>query len=116
MLIRIDPRSDFPLYAQIAAQIRRSIAEGKVRVRERLPPARELAASLDVNMHTVLRAYEQLRQEGLLEIRRGRGVVVVGGAGARGRLVELARALVSEARRQGLAPGELKVLLEEVDA
>lgn len=114
MLIVIDANGPTPLYAQIASQLRRAIAEGKVRAGERLPPARELAESLAVNVHTVLRAYDELRSEGVLDVRRGRGVVVVGAAGQRARLVDLARTLVEEGTRQGLALKDLRKLLGEV--
>jgi DNA-binding transcriptional regulator YhcF (GntR family) len=114
MLVRILPHDGAPLYAQIAAQLRRAITEGKVKEGERLPAARELAESLDVHMHTVLRAYDELRQEGLLEVRRGRGVVVLGSGQGRARLLELARAFVSEGTRQGLELRELKNLLGAV--
>lgn len=115
MLLRIDPSTDEPLHQQIAAQVRRAIAEGKVRRGAQLPPARELAASLDVNMHTVLRAYTTLRDEGLVEMRRGRGVTVATTDSApRARVVELARELLAEARRHSVDLRELKKLLESL--
>lgn len=112
MLIRIDASLAEPLHEQIAAQIRRAIAERKVAHGEQLPPARELAASLDVNMHTVLRAYAALRDEGLVDMRRGRGVTVA--SLPRARVVELARELLAEARRHSLDLRELKKLLESL--
>jgi DNA-binding transcriptional regulator YhcF (GntR family) len=114
MLIVIDANQPTPLYAQIASQLRRALAEGKVRPGERLPTARELAESLAVNVHTVLRAYDELRSEGVLDVRRGRGVVVVGSAGDRARVVDLARTLVQEGARQGLRLKDLRKLLGEV--
>lgn len=114
MLIRIDPSVDTPLFVQIAAQLRRAIVEKRLRHGERLPAAKELAASLDVNMHTVLRAYDLLRVEGLLEVRRGRGVVVASQGPGRAKLLELAHELVAEAVRQGLNRRELVQLLENV--
>lgn len=118
MLVRVSPSDEAPLYSQIASQLRRAIGEGKVLAGERLPAARELAESLDVHMHTVLRAYDELRTEGLLDVRRGRGVVVSNGGKSssrnRARLIELAKALVSEGSRQGLGLGELRKLLGEV--
>lgn len=112
MLIRVDTASPVPLYSQIAAGIRRSIADGTVGDGERLPSAKQLADSLEVNMHTVLKAYAELRDEGLVEMRRGRGVTVVDQPVDRAALVEAARALVERARTAGLQPAEIMKLVE----
>ncbi|GAB2917170.1 GntR family transcriptional regulator [Rhodococcus aerolatus] len=115
MLLRVDAGSPTPLAAQIAAQVRGAVARGEVVAGERLPSARELGASLEVNLHTVLRAYAELRDEGLLDLRRGRGAVVRRGVDAeRTRLRGLARQFVVEARRQGLDLTEMTALVEEV--
>ncbi len=114
MLITIDPTSETPLFEQIAAGLRAALAGGELDAGDRLPSGRELADSLDVNMHTVLRAYGALRDEGLVEMRRGRGVTVLRTAGHRARLFELARALLVEARKQGMGMDQVKALLEEV--
>jgi DNA-binding transcriptional regulator YhcF (GntR family) len=114
MLVKIDPGSGEPLFAQIAAQVRSAIATGQVVEGDRLPTARELAEALDVNMHTVLRAYGDLRDEGLVDMRRRRGVIVRPAGDQRARLLALARDLVAEASRQGLTKAELKRLIEEV--
>ena len=88
--IEIDPRSPIPLHEQVAAALRRAIAEGEAGPGERLPPARDLAGVLGVNANTVFRALRTLRDEGLLEFRRGRGVTVTGEAPQRSTLVERA--------------------------
>ena len=61
--------------------LRLAIAAGRLSVGERLPAARELAADIGVNFHTVRKAYQQLESEGLLRVERGRGTTVAPGAG-----------------------------------
>ena len=112
MLVRIDAASSEPLFRQIAGQVRSAIAAGPLAQGDRLPAARELADALEVNMHTVLRAYAELRDDGLLELRRRRGAVVRGGVGGRARLLDLAGQLSAEARRQGVGKAELRRLVE----
>ena len=113
MLLRLDSSSGLPIYAQLSASLRRAIRDGDVEAGDRLPAARDLAASMGVNMHTVLRAYRQLRDEGLIDLRRGRGAIVcegsAGPAGVRAMAAELAR----EARRQGMTPAEVVRLIRE---
>ncbi len=113
MLFQIDHAGRVPLYEQIVVQIRRAISDGELAVGERLPPARTLAQSLDVNMHTVLKAYGMLRDEGILDMRRGRGVTVAAEAAETNRLRELAGLLAEESRRRGLGRTEVLKLVEE---
>lgn len=103
MLIRVDPSSSVPLGDQVAASVRRAISEGRVRSGERLPPARDVAEALGVNVHTVLRGYQRLRDDGLIDLRRGRGAVVTDrAAGGRSIVAERATELATLARRVGL--------------
>src|SRR5262245_7140509 len=74
--VKIDRAEPVDLHEQVAGESRRAIAEGEAKPGERLPPARDLAAVLEVNRNTVLRALRQLRDEGLLEFRRGHGITV----------------------------------------
>ncbi len=114
MLFRVDVSAAVPLADQIAAQVRGGLVHGDLRPGERLPPARDLAAALDVNIHTVLRAYAQLREEGLVDVRRGRGAVVRPDADPqRLRLLELARQFAGEARRLGLVEDEMFAMIKE---
>ncbi|MFE5711423.1 GntR family transcriptional regulator [Streptomyces sp. NPDC056501] len=108
MLFRVDPASSVPLGDQIAACVRGALADGSAEPGERLPAARELADSLGVNVHTVLRGYQRLREEGLIELRRGRGAVIVPGVAApdRARLVSRLREAAAEARELGLTETE----------
>lgn len=113
-MLEIDHASPVPLHEQVGAAIRRAIAEGEVGAGERLPPARDLAAVLGVNANTVLRALRTLREEGLVEFRRGRGVSVTGIAPQRSPVVAKARELVALARRCGYRPQELAEIIEQV--
>ena len=81
MLFRIDPAASEPLFAQLASQVRLAAARGDLRSGERLPAARDLAESLDLNVHTVLRAYQDLRDEGDLTLEGVEGVPVRGSHG-----------------------------------
>ena len=76
--MQLDHSAPTPLYQQVAAEIRRAIADGEAKPGERMPLAKDLAAVLGVNRNTVLRALAELRDEGLLEFRRGRGITVAG--------------------------------------
>jgi GntR family transcriptional regulator len=105
-------RSDpLPLHDQVAAQIRRAIADGEAGPGERLPLAKDLAAVLGVNKNTVLRALHLLREEGLLEFRRGRGITVVG-TPQRSAVLARTRELVEFARRQGLGRDEVIQMIQ----
>lgn len=76
--VNVDRDATTPLHLQVAAEIRRAIAEGEARPGDRLPPAVDFATVLDVNKNTVIRALHLLRDEGLLDFTRGRGIRVVG--------------------------------------
>lgn len=107
-------RSDpLPLHDQVAAQIRRAIADGEAGPGERLPLAKDLAAVLGVNKNTVLRALHLLREEGLLEFRRGRGITVVG-TPQRGAVLARARELVEFARRHGLSRDQVIQMIQDL--
>lgn len=110
----IDPLSPVSLHEQVAAAIRRAIADGEIGSGERMPPARDLAAVLGVNANTVLRALRGLRDEGLLEFRRGRGVTVTGLAPQRSAVIVKARELAAVARRHGYQPEEVAEILRQV--
>jgi GntR family transcriptional regulator len=111
--VKVNRSESTELHEQVAAEIRRAIAEGEARPGERLPPAKDLAAVLGVNTNTVLRALRQLREEGLLDFRRGRGVTVAG-TPEHGAVVLRARELVSFARQHGYRLHELLQIVEDV--
>jgi GntR family transcriptional regulator len=113
MLLRIDPASPQPLFAQVAASIRLDIALGRLRAGDRLSSARDVADALDVNLHTVLRAYQELRDEGLVDMRRGRGAAVTEAATALAALRDDVLALTARARSLGISTDALASIIKE---
>ncbi|MFD4420017.1 GntR family transcriptional regulator [Agromyces sp. NPDC058484] len=113
MLIRIDPTLQTPLFAQLASAVRAAIIDGRVVGGEPLPAARVLARTLGVNMHTVLRGYQLLRDEGLIELQRGRGAVVATRIGGHAALAGAVHDLVDEAKLHDLPESALLALVSE---
>jgi GntR family transcriptional regulator len=114
MMFRIDPTSDEPLFEQLVDQVRIGVAKGELAHGERLPAARELAQALEVNVHTVLKAYQVLRDEGLVDLRRGRGAVVTGRSRAELSAVERAMTdLIRAAKAAHLSPDATATLVKE---
>jgi GntR family transcriptional regulator len=109
--VQVDRNEPTPLHDQVAAEIRRAIAEGEAGPGERLPLAKDLAAVLGVNKNTVLRALHILRDEGLLDFQRGRGITVAGSA-ERGAVVHRIRDLIVYCRSQGYRRDEVIRIIE----
>ncbi|MET9175494.1 PLP-dependent aminotransferase family protein [Streptomyces misionensis] len=80
LLVALDRDSGEPLRAQVERQVREAVRTGRLRVGERLPPSRELAAALGLSRGLVQEAYAQLRAEGYLVARVGSGTRVAAGA------------------------------------
>jgi GntR family transcriptional regulator len=112
MFVLIDPTTTNPVFAQIAESIGTQIATGAIPTGEKLPAARELAGSLGVNLHTVLRAYQELRKQGQVELRRGRGAVVIGEPTA-DQVRELVAQAAAEAKTAGIPIGTLLALFRK---
>jgi GntR family transcriptional regulator len=111
--VKVNRAEPVDLHDQVAGEIRRAIADGEAKQGERLPPARDLAAALGVNTNTVLRALRILRDEGLLEFRRGRGITVAG-TPHESAVIERARELVTFARQNGYRLDELVRIIRAV--
>ena len=111
--VKVDPFEPTDLHSQVAAEIRRAIADGEATAGERLPPARDLAAELGVNTNTVLRALRALRDEGLLEFRRGRGITVTG-TPQQSAVIAKATELARMARQHGYRQDELLEIVRSV--
>lgn len=102
-----------PLWQQVAGEVRRAIADGEIHPGERMPLVKDLATVLGVNRNTVLRALHQLRDEGLLEIRQGRGITVAG-TPQRGAVLARVKELVVFARKHGYDQDEIIAMIEAV--
>jgi GntR family transcriptional regulator len=122
MLIRVDPGSGVPITRQIVDEIRARCASGTLHTGDRLPSVRELARQLSVNQNTVLRAYERLTAEGVLELRHGEGTFVAEFSAGRHLKRELsaledeAERLVRRAATLGLSPDDVRAVIEEAIA
>lgn len=105
-LCEVDRSDPTPLHDQVASAIRRALAEGEARPNDRVPQAKDLATVLGVNTNTVLRALRVLRDEGLLELGRGRAIVVAGTPEKSAVIVRL-RDFLEFARSQGYRPDDI---------
>ncbi len=123
MLISLDDGDPRPLYLQIAAAVKREIFSGALKPGDPLPSVRELSAMLEVNLHTVHKAYRMLRDEGIVTLRLGRGARVASPLrppasprSARLAVRERLRDLLAEAWCLGIPPREvLDMLAEEAE-
>jgi GntR family transcriptional regulator len=113
--VKIDRAEPTDLHEQVAAQIRRAIADGEAAPGDRLPPAGDLAAVIGVNKNTVLRALRALRDEGLLEFRRGRGISVAANR-SQGEVLAQAKEFVDFARERGYRREELVQIIDRMTA
>ncbi|MDN3352316.1 GntR family transcriptional regulator [Actinomadura sp. DC4] len=114
MILMVEPDDEVPLYQQLRDRVVEAIAGGELRAGDSLPATRALAADLGINMHTVNKAYDLLRREGLIRLGRRTGAVVVRDASLPpdGSLASQwegrARTLLAEAVAQGLSEAEIQ--------
>ena len=119
MFRTIDARSPIPLYVQIADRLRVAVATGEVRPGMPLPSVRQLASEIRVNPATVVQAYRELEQAGIVESRQGAGTFVREVTEARrdaDRVREarkLIRGILTEASRLGVSPEDLEEAWQE---
>ena len=113
LLSEVDRADPMLLHDQVAAEIRRAIAEGEAGPGDRIPQAKDLAAVLGVNTNTVLRALRMLRNEGLLELGRGRAIVV-SGTPERSAVVDRLKEFLEFARSQGYRREEVLTMMESL--
>ena len=110
MILNVDLTSEVPLYQQLRDRIVEAIADGVLAEGSSLPPIRALAADFGINFHTVNKAYDLLRQQGLIRLNRKTGAVVtttVADQPFRAEWTARARTLLAEAVAKGLPPDEV---------
>ena len=113
MLIRVDDEDRRPIYQQVADEIKSLIARGDLRDGQTLPPVRQLAADLGVNLNTIAVAYRELQAQGLISIRHGSGAVILPRDSARKSVAHKddlrkpLRAALTQMVLQGMRRGEI---------
>lgn len=110
-LAAVDRSDPTLLHEQVAIELRRAISEGEAKPGDRIPQAKDLAVVLGVNTNTVFKALRLLRDQGLLEIGRGRGIKVAG-TPERTEVIERMKDLLELGRRSGYRRDDLIALLE----
>jgi GntR family transcriptional regulator len=116
MYITIDERDRRPLYQQVADEIKGLIAAGELSEGSSLPPVRQVAADLGVNLNTVAFAYRRLQQEGLIKVKHGSGAVVISrraGQDASEQVLSQLRSALTELILSGLTRAEVNALVSE---
>lgn len=124
MYIVVDFENDHrPIYQQVVDEIKALIARGTLREGEQLPPVRQVAADLGVNLNTIATAYRELQREGLITVRHGAGAVVASRKGAtksdeelrkplRAALTQLVLAGLPRSRIMAIVGSELRGLMK----
>lgn len=119
---RVDPADPRPIWRQIEEGIVHAITRGDFAVGSPVPSVRDLAKQLRVNPNTVVKVYQHLAEQGLLDVRRGEGTFVSGTpehipARERSRwLMDAVRRLIDEGRSKGVAPRDLLSAVERAIA
>jgi len=121
MLIKVDENDPRPIYAQIVSDVKDQIRQGMLRPGDELPSVREMAELLGVNLHTVHRAYQKLRDQGVVRFRLGQRAKVsqlrsspVDDEQIRLQIAEPLSRLITEAYHLGLSASDFKDMVEEL--
>ena len=116
MYITVDERDSRPLYQQLVDEIKTLIACGELSAGSSLPPVRQIASDLGVNLNTVAFAYRRLQKEGLIRVRHGSGAVVISqtvNEKPQDRLRTQLRTALTQLILAGLKQPEIKALIQE---
>jgi GntR family transcriptional regulator len=115
--ITIDERDGRPMYRQVVDGIKELIARGELAAGSGLPPVRQVAADLGVNLNTIAFAYRQLQKEGLIRVKHGAGAVVVShvtGQNVAERQHAKIRAALTDLVLAGLSRAEILAIVNNV--
>lgn len=117
MIIKIEPKSDIPIYIQMMNQIIEGIAKGDLKPGDTLPSVRTLASDLGVNMHTVNKSYHELEKKGIIRIVPKSGAVIKDyekmDSKTYERIYKELKPLIAEALVLGMTRKEMENLLNE---
>ncbi|BCS82117.1 GntR family transcriptional regulator [Anaerocellum diazotrophicum] len=118
MFIKIDFTSDMPIYEQIKNQIIEAVARGELQNGDSLPSIRDLASEIGVNMHTVAKAYNELKDMGLIAINKKYGAYIAVSKGYNkeflNEIIEEVTPIVAKAICKGMNKNELIRLIETI--
>lgn len=118
MFLTIDASDSRPIYQQVADGIKELIARGKLAEGAPLPPVRQMAADLGVNLNTIATAYRELQKEGLIVIKHGSGSAVASRTATQRSPEDLVRPLrtaLTELVLSGLSPNKIQsIVLREL--
>lgn len=124
MYIVVDFENDHrPIYQQVVDEIKALIARGELKEGEQLPPVRQVASDLGVNLNTIATAYRELQREGLITVRHGAGALVSSRKGSaksdeelrkplRAALTQLVLAGLPRNRIMAIVGSELRALMK----
>jgi len=121
VLLHVDERDPRPIYSQLAAQVKEQIRRGLIRPGDELPSVRDIASALGINLHTAHRAYQVLRDDGVIVLRLGRRPRVsalreepAGREEIQRRLTDRLNELITEAFHLGLSTRDFRSLVDEM--
>ncbi len=116
---QIDPQSGIPVYRQVMDQIKYYVASGAIKGGDQLPSIRDLAQSLTVNPTTIVKAYNELVHEGVMDLRQGKGAFVSAQtsdfsvADREKALRRISRQLAVEAAQMGATPERVLEIVDD---
>src|SRR5436190_22640858 len=115
MYITLDETDHRPFYRQVVDEIKALIARGELQEGSSLPPVRQVASDLGVNLNTIAFAYRKLQAEGLIQIRHGSGAIVTSrvlGETSNDHLRAQLRTALTHLVLAGLKRNEIKTLVD----